>query len=676
VITASGTESSGSLRIIRSGVNVETLAELDLEHDSTSMWSVGAASDGSRLFILDTSVGRKFWLLSADGQLQDLSEAFQAAGIAPSDSTLAVSGLAGRPGTFVLVAQSAVYLVSIASGVASAFAHKLDGKATAAAATESGKTLVATSTLQLLLLQVTQDGSFALTASATVSNPISCLHVQQSSGLAAAGFWENQTVELYRLPSLECVTPRTIKNHALPTLPTSILLQSFDSSVTNTSHLAVGLGNGSVVIFTLSLPGANSVSGNIVVLEQKEASIGNRPVILQSLQQSTSINSIFACCDRPTMISLDAERRSLLTYSAVQAKDVRAVSQLSVADEHSSRCVAMLLPDKLQLATLGEVQRLDIQRVDLGAENPVALAQHPAASCIAVATWMFLPYGKRSSISTGRSSVKLFDQGTFELLDSFHMREVRERVNCVESMELHGKSHVVVGTGRSENDQSETTEGRVVGFEVRPDPTDSSRSRILHQAFAIEGGGNVYAVARVGDRVAAAINSDVIVYDCSGTALKKVSEWGCAFIACTLSNPDPLGTRLVVGDAMRSMSVLRVESNGRITELARDGDPYWTTAADMLDEDSQLYIGSDISFNVYTSQRALLTAKAKKRLRELRQAMLERGTAAGEADTSAKRPSEQKEDEKWSHVMRRAGVWHYGDMINKFRRGELSVSSR
>lgn len=109
---------------------------------------------------------------------------------------------------------------------------------------------------------------------------------------------------------------------------------------------------------------------------------------------------------------------------------------------------------------------------------------------------------------------------------------------------------------------------------------------------------------------------------------------------------------------MRSVVLLKVErETGVIRELARDSDPYWTTAAEQIEDGIQTFIGADIAFNLFTTQRAVLSGKA-------------RGVPADEEELDIS-PSGQR----LSHVMNRQGAYHYGDMINKFRRGKCDLAA-
>ncbi|MCO5576052.1 hypothetical protein L7F22_029859 [Adiantum nelumboides] len=253
---------------------------------------------------------------------------------------------------------------------------------------------------------------------------------------------------------------------------------------------------------------------------------------------------------------------------------------------------------------------------------------------------------------------------------------------------------LVVGTGTSLPDRKETTEGRILGFEV------SSSARKLKLVFQKVVRGNVFALAQVSRFVAAAINSEVVLYsqqqqgqadddwpddDAEGDSrmlgqdekgdLTERGRWSAAFTAITLSSPQE--KLLVVGDALRSLVVLRVNDVAGaskanvLQEMSRDCDPYWTTAAEQIDAGSQTYIGADIAFNLYTSQRLALSDDAQRNRKEAILKNIEAGQTPDEDDVL-------QHSDGWSRIMERRGAYHYGDLVNKFRRASLvgSASSR
>lgn len=264
---------------------------------------------------------------------------------------------------------------------------------------------------------------------------------------------------------------------------------------------------------------------------------------------------------------------------------------------------------------------------------------------------------------------------------------------------------LAIGTGQVSPDQEETLSGMIILFKVVSSISEGGVSQPkLEFVHSQEVSGNVYALAQVEGKLIAAVNSQVVSLKLiphdndtlnlspgsqdsnpirfdkpvSDLWLERVGDWNSGFVACTLSVCQN-SSSIVVGDALRALTVLKVLPSGRLIDLARDCDPYWTTAAISLDEENMEFIGSDVALNMWTSQRSLLSQNAIRKMREERDRKLGRGEKMDVDDDeddgqegkskSSNRIQVPEEDEKWSHVLNKKAGWHYGDMINKFRHG-------
>lgn len=84
---------------------------------------------------------------------------------------------------------------------------------------------------------------------------------------------------------------------------------------------------------------------------------------------------------------------------------------------------------------------------------------------------------------------------------------------------------------------------------------------------------------------------------------------------------------------MKSISLLLYKSvEGEIEEIARDYNPNWMTAVEVLDDDT--YIGAENSYNLFT----------------------------------VKRNSDAATDEERARL-ELCGAYHLGEFVNRFRRG-------
>jgi len=95
------------------------------------------------------------------------------------------------------------------------------------------------------------------------------------------------------------------------------------------------------------------------------------------------------------------------------------------------------------------------------------------------------------------------------------------------------------------------------------------------------------------------------------------------------------GDFILVGDLMRSMTLLQYKTmEGSFEEMARDYNPNWMTAVEILDDDT--FLGAENSFNLFVCQK----------------------------DSAATTDEERQQ-------MQEVGQFHLGDMVNVFRHGSL-----
>lgn len=90
---------------------------------------------------------------------------------------------------------------------------------------------------------------------------------------------------------------------------------------------------------------------------------------------------------------------------------------------------------------------------------------------------------------------------------------------------------------------------------------------------------------------------------------------------------------------MRSMTLLQYKTmEGSFEEIARDFNPNWMTAVEILDDD--MFLGAENSFNIFVCQK----------------------------DSAATTDEERQQ-------MQEVGQFHAGDMINVFRHGSLVMQN-
>ncbi|TKY85901.1 hypothetical protein EX895_005442 [Sporisorium graminicola] len=699
IITCSGAGPSGSIREARSGASVQDVSSLSIPN-AQQMWPVHAGNATSKYsvgLLIGFATSTAYLHFDAKGDIADATDRLAATGTDLALPTLAASTIwsSDHNAQLLRITRSEASLVSLKDDGISLLHQWVTPKGlevTAASANPYGQAVLALSNMTLLRLSV-ESGTLVQKSEVQLEHEVSCVDISplvadKPAQFVACGFWQTRTIQIYSLPELTAVGQSSVVQQRFPAVPRSILLHRFASKQTDdysdkhpnaslshrdalTPHLLIGLGDGTFVSYSLSLPTDDSFSSTVGLYDVKTVSLGTQALKLDALETAAGARVVAVSGGRPTLVYADSKRFS---YNAIKYKDQRSVATLYAGPERVF--AAFALSDSVELASIGALKQRDIRTFPLGLNQPLAITQWADRRVIAVCTWAFLPRGTASKSEGPRGAVRILDQTTFETLDEFRL-EPDERPNCITVLRAQGHEILVIGSGFVSEQASETIQGRLVGFDVSngSSRTKEERGR-LRKLFEHSETGNVYSVQSINNRLAAAVNSEVKIYSVVDPRRSEVpaprirvrqrGSWACSFIACNLSVIEP--DRIVVGDALRSMNVLHVHPyTARLTELARDCDPFWTSATDLLDDESQTYIGADISFNLYTTQRVPLSEEVKARIRRARERESERGVQALDPRTIR----DPDMIDRYAHVMQRNAVWHYGDMINKFCRRSL-----
>lgn len=698
IITCSGSGPTGSLRVIRNGVALEDLASIE-EVGIQRIWDIEGTSSGSIAFLLlGLSQGARVVSFGQTG-IEDHTSQFEQVGLDSHKSILDAASLGS--GLFAVVNSSGVKVLQSEQASSRAQWQPSDAKQlslgsepiTRAAVNSAGQVLLAFQTGDMVLLQI-KNSSIELIAATKLPSEISAIDISPlttekgtSAILATVALWRPAIVKIFTIPDLRDATPSALMaSH--PSLIRSVKLHTFSINGTSTSlpHLMIGLGNGTLTTHSLSLPTKDSISQTIGVLERRSTSLGTQPLHLRSFITAQGLHAIFAASDKSTVVF---SQGTGLTYSSVRHQDVSDVSQFDFSmnpEAGVDRLMIFATAERLQVAKMGEISQVDIETVELGYDNPLAISMCADQKVVGVVTTRFLSQGRGSDPIEG-GKVILRDAEQFTALDEFVL-EMEERPNCIDTFEREGTHYFVVGTGYTFPDRTETTSGRLLLFSISP------RSKKLQLVSSRNVDGNVFDLKAIGgERIVACVNAKVLSFEMEkdhtamdeesdgedektissqNISLIQVGQWACAFTATSLSITD--SNKIVVGDALRSIVILRMdEQNGKLVELARDCDPYWTVSCNCIDEDEEVYCGSDIAFNIWTCRRLKWTQSAKDRLEQSR--LRETETGSGRTTAGSAQNGVDLIDQTWSHIMQRDGAFHYGDLINKMKRGSLVSDS-
>ena len=588
-VTCSGAGSTCSLRAVTRGATAPRLAALDVRA-CVGVYSLGHADETTRLLLVYPACAQL--LESTEHGLRDVSGAYDA----PLDErVLAAQSLAGAA-AFVVVTPRVVALVGPETR-----RWTPPAEIVAAAATDGGAVLVALADCTLVLLRATD--TLAEVQRGAAPRDVASVALDADGSVAAVGLWAPWAVALYDAR----LAPGT--ELSLPSLPCALAIRTLRRA----AHLVVGCANGTAHVFV----GREDTSGALLrapLLPLKTLELGRRGVQLATIALGRTF-AIAALGSRACLVYEDADQ---LRASELRCADVRALAPVYVRG--APPVLACVTDAALRFFALESLAEHDVTCVPLGTHQAMAMAHVPSADVLAVATW------PGAAARGARGAVRLVHRETLAPLH-VHRLHRHERPHCAALVPLGTETYLVVGTGFVAPGQDEVTAGRLVGFRV-------PRRDALEPAFALDVPGDVHGVAAAAGHLVAAAHARVTTFALQeGGRLVPKAHWGCAFMASCLA-PAP-NDHVVVGDAMHSLTVLHVERDGAVRELARDLDPYWTTAVAAHDIRQQVYVGADIAMNMFCPAR------------------VEIADAPPDVDP-------------WAHVMRREAGFHYGDLVNRF----------
>ncbi|GMI37669.1 hypothetical protein TrRE_jg8377, partial [Triparma retinervis] len=378
--------------------------------------------------------------------------------------------------------------------------------------------------------------------------------------------------------------------------------------------LLIGLGDGQLITHELLLPA--SADDPVTTTNRKKVSLGTQPIGLATFSSGNRSRCVFASSDRPTVVYSSSKK---ICFSNVNFPgEVNYVCPFNC--ELFPDCLALATETSLTIGTIDDIQKLHIQTFKLG-EGPLKIAHHPESRTFAVCV-----EGKDAMTKEGEDldtgySVAFLDDSTF---DEFYRHKLepfevamslgvvrlrnQEVVNVdggeEDGMEEDGNgagTYVAVGTAFAHPDEDEATEGRILIFKV----VKNESNTVVSLATEKPTRGGVYSLCNIHEKLAVGINSRVTLFQFRSvhgvSELSHEATHHGHILACHMKAS---GDLCVVGDLMRSVSVMRFgggAGEGKIKEIARDYNANWMTDVAVLDE--QMYLGSEMSSNLFTLRR-------------------------------------------------------------------------
>ncbi|OBZ68977.1 DNA damage-binding protein 1 [Grifola frondosa] len=654
IVTCSGGRNTGALKIIRTGADFQELAVVNGIPGVTNMWPVRSRYKDSVDTHLVTSTLYETYVFSFDAADTMTRLEPSTAGFTTRLPTLALTNIPRRQtvtngarttssyvdsSLVVQVTPEGVKLLEydpalrLFSSVDEWSPEKHNplwaGREIVAAGVNPSQFVLGLSGGRLVLLNLDVNGQLQFVKSCDFTDlktgpkeiaAISCAPFDPSkeySTYIALSFWGINKVTIISLASPD-LTP-VCETSALPSLPHSILLYNFGTGrrpkdLDYHPHVLVGLTDGTAVSYTFK---------DNQLKEHKVFSLGIAPVSLSTCVIDGK-TGVFASGSRASVLYWGRQR---VHQSPIMLKD--SVQGASLSTSAFPSCLILATSSSLLIGNVRGVDKMQITTIPMGLENPHRIAHHSGLKMFGVACSRTAPV-RIGDFENTFSSFQLLDDSSFKRLDSFTC-DADEEVSAVLALpaDASGPSFCL-GTVRFQQEEQEPSEGRIIVLGVNSTSSLSSTPSKLQILASETVNGCVYALACVRGMIAVAVNSAVVLFQMSQTdgtseTLKKVASWNHNYCVTTLVAD---GDTLVVGDAISSVSILKVEAGPRLQAVARDYGPLWPVAVGSLGHGGVIGANSDCNLFTFVLQR------------------------------NDNRP-----------VLERDGDYHLGDVVNKFLPG-------
>ncbi|TDG48387.1 hypothetical protein AWZ03_005132 [Drosophila navojoa] len=645
IITCSGSFKDGSLRIIRIGIGIQEHACIDLP-GIKGMWSLKVG--------IDDSVYENTLVLAFVGHTRILTlsgeevEETEIPGFASDLQSFLCANV--EYDQLIQVTAESVRLVK-SSTKALVGEWKPEGDRSIGVVSCNSTQIVAASAREIFYIAI-EDGSLVEKCRKTLAYEVACLDVtpldekQNKSELVAVGLWTDISAVILSLPDLETIYTEKLSGEIIPR---SILMTTFE----DIHYLLCALGDGSMYYFIL-----DRTTG--ILTDKKKVTLGTQPTTLRTFRSFATTN-VFACSDRPTVIYSSNHK---LVFSNVNLKEVNHMCSLNAQAYPDS--LALATKNSVILGTIDEIQKLHIRTVPLG-EGPRRIAYQEASQTFAVSTLRIDVHGRggakplRNSASTQAQNITcssnmlpkpgggnstaanaevgqeidvhnllIIDQNTFEVLHA-HQFVPPETISALMSAKLGDdpNTYYVVATSLVFPDEPEPKVGRIIIFHYHENK--------LTQVAETKVDGTCFALVEFNGKVLAGIGSFVRLYEWTNEKELRME--------CNIQNMiaalflKAKGDFILVGDLMRSITLLQhKQMEGIFVEIARDCEPKWMRAVEILDDDT--FLGCETHDNLFVCQK----------------------------DSAATTDEERQ-------LLPELARFHLGDTVNVFRHGSLVMQN-
>lgn len=629
LVTCSGINKEGSLRVVRCGIGIQELASIDIP-GIKGIWPATIKSNGS----LDNALIITFMgytrILHFDGEEVEEIESNNFI----SDQQTLYSGMCAG-GNLIQICSNCIRLfdnltLSTISEWKPQAGERIDhvGCNTTQCVVSHGKKVTYLSIENCHIKPV---------SIVELNYDVACIDItplskSSSSKYCAIGCWVDGSIRIYSLPDFEKLQLHSLGGEVVVK---SILMCPFEDS----SYLMATLGDGSMFYCDID-PDTGKLT------KMKKIALGIHSTTLQ-LFHAFDANHVFASSDRPTVIYSNSRK---LVFSTVNMQDINHMCPINTSAYPDS--LALASSSGFTVGSVATIQKLHIQSIALG-ESPKKIVYQEATSTYGIITvrnntltspsvsTLCQKVSDSSDVINGMDAdskhkkdsnnlevhnLLIMDKKTYEVLH-VHRFAPTEWALSIHSYFYNDKHYFVVGTGFVTED-IEPKDGRLLLFRW-----DGST---LEQVTSADVKGAVICVTEVCGKILAAINNKVAVFEFKEEdGLKSECKYHNTLMGVSLRSR---GQFILVGDLLRSMALLVYKQlEERLEDIAKDYKANWMTQVEILDDD--IFLGAEHHNNLFVC---------------------------------TKEGGLEEEDRR---LLKVAGQFHLGENVNVFREGSLVLQN-
>ncbi|CAG5859650.1 unnamed protein product [Menidia menidia] len=375
----------------------------------------------------------------------------------------------------------------------------------------------------------------------------------------------------------------TVALKDLHIIPRSILMTTFEGSY----YLLCALGDGALFYFGLDLQTDHRTA---VAGERKKVTLGTQPTVLRTFR-SLSTSNVFACSDRPTVIYSSNHKLVTLTIGTIdeiQKLHIRTVplyeSPRRICYQEVSQCFGVL-SNRVEIQDVsGTTSAALSNSVSSSKLFPSSTSPHETSFGEEVEHLQEVGvfhlgefvnvfcHGSLVLQNLGESSTPTQGSVLFGTVNGMIFLHAHQFLPCEYALSMVscrlGKDpsvYFIVGTAMVYPEESEPKQGRIVVFHY----TDGKLQTVAEKEVK----GAVYSMVEFNGKLLASINSTVRLYE--WTAEKELRT------ECNHYN---------------NIMALYLKTKGDFILIARDFNPNWMSAVEILDDDN--FLGAENSFNL------------------------------------------------------------------------------